>query len=108
MNEKSRLHGVWSASLTPLRSDFSIDLPLLVEHCRWQLARGCHGIALFGTTGEGTSFGVGERKAALEAVVAAGSPAPSPGGGGGGPAFPATDEFAKPGRHQGCRPRPAP
>src|SRR5260221_2304904 len=75
MNDKSRLHGIWSASLTPLRPDLSIDLPLLIEHCRWQLARGCHGIALFGTTGEGTSFGVGERKAALEAVIAAGIPA---------------------------------
>jgi 4-hydroxy-tetrahydrodipicolinate synthase len=75
MNDVSRLHGVWSASLTPLRPDLSIDLPALIEHSRWHLARGCHGIALFGTTGEGTSFSVGERQAALEAVIAAGVPA---------------------------------
>src|SRR5260221_12390299 len=75
MNDTSRLHGVWSASLTPLHPDLSIDLPTLIEHSRWHLARGCHGIALFGTTGEGTSFSVGERKAALEAVIAAGGPA---------------------------------
>src|SRR5260370_42144119 len=72
MNDTARLHGIWSASLTPLRRDLSIDLPMLIEHSRWHLARGCHGIALFGTTGEGTSFSVGERKAALEAVIAAG------------------------------------
>jgi 4-hydroxy-tetrahydrodipicolinate synthase len=102
MNDKSRLHGVWSASLTPLRSDFSINLPLLVEHCRWQLARGCHGIALFGTTGEGTSFGVGERKAALEAVIAAGIPAASLMVGSGCAAFTDTVELSKHAVKQGC------
>jgi 4-hydroxy-tetrahydrodipicolinate synthase len=75
MNDTSRLYGIWSACLTPLRPDFSIDIPVLIEHVRWQLARGCHGVALFGTTGEGTSFSVGERKQALEAVLAAGVPA---------------------------------
>jgi 4-hydroxy-tetrahydrodipicolinate synthase len=102
MNDKSRLHGVWSASLTPLRSDFSIDLPLLIEHCRWQLARGCHGIALFGTTGEGTSFGVGERKVALEAVIAAGIPAASLMVGSGCAAFTDTVELSKHAVQQGC------
>jgi 4-hydroxy-tetrahydrodipicolinate synthase len=102
MNDKSRLHGVWSASLTPLRSDFSIDLPLLIEHCRWQLARGCDGIALFGTTGEGTSFAVGERKAALEAVIAAGIPAASLMVGSGCAAFTDTVELSKHAVKQGC------
>jgi len=65
MSDTSRLHGIWSACLTPLRPDFSIDIPVLIEHVRWQLARGCHGVALCGTTGEGTSFSIGERKDAL-------------------------------------------
>jgi 4-hydroxy-tetrahydrodipicolinate synthase len=77
MQDAARPYGIWSASLTPLHPDLSIDLPTLIEHSRWQLARGCHGIALFGTTGEGTSFSVGERKAALEAVIGAGVPAAS-------------------------------
>src|SRR4051794_41315569 len=77
MKDTTRVHGIWSASLTPLRPDLSIDLPLLIDHSRWHLARGCHGIALFGTTGEGTSFSVGERKATLEAVIAARIPAAS-------------------------------
>jgi 4-hydroxy-tetrahydrodipicolinate synthase len=102
MNDKSRLHGIWSASLTPLRPDLSIDLPLLIEHCRWQLARGCHGIALFGTTGEGTSFGVGERKAALEAVIAAGIPAATLMVGSGCAAFTDTVELSKHAVKQGC------
>ncbi len=102
MNDKSGLHGIWSASLTPLRPDLSIDLPLLIEHCRWQLARGCHGVALFGTTGEGTSFGVEERKAALEAVIAAGIPAATLMVGSGCAAFTETVELSKHAVKQGC------
>lgn len=75
MRSSSGLHGVLAASLTPLRPDLSIDQPALTAHCRWLLARGCHGIALFGTTGEGPSFSVAERKAALEDVIAGGVPA---------------------------------
>jgi 4-hydroxy-tetrahydrodipicolinate synthase len=75
MADSSALKGIFAANLTPLQPDLSIDLPTLIEHCRWLLARGCHGIALFGTTGEGPSFSVAERKAALEDVIAAGIPA---------------------------------
>jgi len=102
MQDTARLHGIWSASLTPLRSDLSIDVPTLIEHSRWHLARGCHGIALFGTTGEGTSFSVGERKAALEAVIAAGVPAASVMAGSGCAALTDTIELTAHAVNQGC------
>ena len=65
-------HGVWSPVLVPLRPDLSIDPERFVAHAHWLLARGCHGLALFGTTSEASSFSVPERKALLERVVAAG------------------------------------
>ncbi len=102
MNDTSRLHGIWSASLTPLGPDLSIDVPALIEHSRWHLARGCHGIALFGTTGEGSSFSVGERKAALEAVIAAGVPAASVMAGSGCAALRDTIELTAHAVNQGC------
>src|SRR5947209_8493545 len=102
MKETTRIHGIWSASLTPLRPDLSIDLPTLIEHSRWHLAGGCHGIALFGTTGEGTSFSVAERKAALEAVIAAGVPAGSIMAGSGCAALTDTVELTTHAVKQGC------
>jgi 4-hydroxy-tetrahydrodipicolinate synthase len=102
MKDAARIHGIWSASLTPLHPDLSIDLPMLIEHSRWHLARGCHGIALFGTTGEGTSFSVGERKAALEAVIAAGIPAASIMAGSGCAALTDTIELTTHAVQQGC------
>lgn len=102
MNDTARLHGIWSASLTPLRRDLSIDVPTLIEHSRWHLARGCHGIALFGTTGEGTSFSVSERKTALEAVIAGGVPAASIMAGSGCAALTDSIELTAHAVKQGC------
>ena len=64
--------GVWSPVLVPLRPDLGIDAERFLAHARWLLAQGCHGLALFGTTSEASSFSVPERKALLERVVEAG------------------------------------
>jgi 4-hydroxy-tetrahydrodipicolinate synthase len=60
------------AAATPLTRNLAPDAELLAEHCRMLLAAGSDGIALFGTTGEGPEFAVHDRRATLEAVVAAG------------------------------------
>ncbi|MBL09880.1 MAG: dihydrodipicolinate synthase family protein [Acidiferrobacteraceae bacterium] len=62
-------YGVWSAALTPLNADLSIDHGQLVAHARFLLDQGCHGIGLFGTTGEANSFSIQERMEALEFIL---------------------------------------
>ncbi|MEF2072018.1 dihydrodipicolinate synthase family protein [Consotaella aegiceratis] len=64
--------GVFCAAATPLDADLNRDEARLARHCRRLLDRGCHGVALLGSTGEANSFSVSERKAMLEAVVASG------------------------------------
>lgn len=64
-------HGVWSPAITPLRSDLGIDRERYVTHAHWLLANGCHGLTVFGTTGEANSFSVEERMGLLEALLAA-------------------------------------
>ncbi len=70
--ESRATHGVWSPVLVPLKPDLDIDSERFIAHAQWLLARGCHGLALFGTTSEANSFSVAERKALLERVVEAG------------------------------------
>ena len=65
-------HGVWSPAITPLHADLSIDRDRYVAHARWLLESGCHGLTVFGTTGEANSFSVAERMALLEALLAKG------------------------------------
>lgn len=69
------LSGVFAPVLTPVDEDLNIDLPLYIEFCRWLLDTGCHGLVLFGTNSEATSFSTSERMAALDAVLEAGIPA---------------------------------
>jgi 4-hydroxy-tetrahydrodipicolinate synthase len=67
--------GIWPALLTPMDSCFHIRNDLLTAHSKRLIGAGCAGVTLFGTTGEGPSFSVSERMAALEALIAGGVPA---------------------------------
>lgn len=69
------ISGVFCAAATPLTADDAPDHASFAEHCKALLQEGCNGIALLGTTGEANSFGIGERKAILERLVASGVPA---------------------------------
>jgi 4-hydroxy-tetrahydrodipicolinate synthase len=67
--------GIWPALLTPLTANLQIDHAKLAAHCRSLLARGCQGVTLFGTTGEGPSFSLLERIDTLNQLIASGFPA---------------------------------
>ena len=67
-----KLSGIWAPCLTPVLSDFSIDHERLFQHVNWLLSNGCHGVVLFGTTGEAASFSAVERMQALELLLESG------------------------------------
>ena len=67
--------GIWPALLTPLNTDLSIDHATLAAHCQSLIARGCPGVTAFGTTGEGPSFSLAERKQTIEQLISSGIPA---------------------------------
>jgi 4-hydroxy-tetrahydrodipicolinate synthase len=69
------LTGIWPALMTPLDAGDAIDHAKFAAHARALLAAGCGGVTPFGTTGEGPSFSVAERQAAVDALVAGGVPA---------------------------------
>ena len=66
------LSGLWCATLSPLDARGGLDAALLAAHVGRLFGAGVDGIAPFGTTGEGQSFSVAERRAGLEALLAAG------------------------------------
>lgn len=67
--------GIWPALLTPLKADLSINHALFAEHSKSLMAKGCGGVTPFGTTGEGPSFSMAERKEAIEQLIKNGVPA---------------------------------
>lgn len=67
--QATALRGIWPALLTPLTDKLDIDHPRFAAHSRALLAAGCGGVTPFGTTGEGPSFSVTERRDAVDALV---------------------------------------
>jgi 4-hydroxy-tetrahydrodipicolinate synthase len=63
------IHGVVPAILTPFRGG-AIDLGLLDEHLGWLVERGVECVNAMGTTGEGPSLSLAERKTVVERVAA--------------------------------------
>jgi 4-hydroxy-tetrahydrodipicolinate synthase len=68
MNTQHALAGVYAAAVTPLKSDSTIDLDSVPALLKFLASRGCHGIVLFGTTGEGPSFSPTEREVLMRMV----------------------------------------
>lgn len=65
------LAGVYTAAVTPLKQNYSPDLEAVPSLLSFLAERGCHGILLLGTTGEGPSFSPEERLAILRAAIQA-------------------------------------
>ena len=71
------LAGVYAAAVTPLKPDYSLDPDALPALMDFLAGRGCHGAALFGTTGEGPSFAPEERLRLFRAAAEAGKSRPA-------------------------------
>ncbi len=71
MHSAPKLAGVYAAVVTPLLSDLSPDLEGLATLIQFLAGRGCHGVLLMGTTGEGPSFSREERLSIFKAAVEA-------------------------------------
>jgi 4-hydroxy-tetrahydrodipicolinate synthase len=64
--------GIYAAVPTPLDADGRVAIEQLNAHVDRMLSAGLDGIALFGTTGEGPSFTVAERRDTLESMLSHG------------------------------------
>jgi len=63
------IHGLWPALLMPFDADGRLDATRALAHAHRMLAAGSDGVTLYGTTGEGPSFTVAERKELLEFML---------------------------------------
>ncbi len=66
------LRGVFCPTITPFDDQLNPDKTRFVQHCHRVLEEGCHGLAVFGTTGEANSLSVEERMMLLDELVESG------------------------------------
>jgi 4-hydroxy-tetrahydrodipicolinate synthase len=64
-----RIQGVFSAALTPINEDYTINSHLFYTHCKWLLNQEVDGLGVFGTTGEANAFNVEEKIKAIEYLI---------------------------------------
>ncbi|HEY3310358.1 MAG TPA: dihydrodipicolinate synthase family protein [Anaerolineales bacterium] len=69
MTNRHPLSGIYAAALTPFKADHSIDVEAVTPFLHFLAAQECHGVLLFGTTGEGPSLSPSERTAILQAAT---------------------------------------
>jgi 4-hydroxy-tetrahydrodipicolinate synthase len=68
---KDHLSGLYTAIVTPLRADGSVDVKALQTLVRFQLDAGASGIVPIGGTGEYPAFSRSERRVIVSACVEA-------------------------------------
>ena len=64
-----KINGVYSAALTPINEDLSLNKKLYLEHCQYLMKQGHDGLAIFGTTGEANSFSIKEKCEAIDFLL---------------------------------------
>ena len=64
-----KISGVFSAALTPIKHDLTINKDLYLRHCQYLMRQGHDGLAIFGTTGEANSLSIKEKKDNLEFLL---------------------------------------
>ena len=70
--KNASVRGVFVPACTPFDANLDVDEEQFVRHCRWLLAEGASGLAVFGTTSEANSLSASERMSGLERLIDSG------------------------------------
>ncbi len=57
----SKINGVYAASISILNDDLSLNVARTITHCEKIIKEGCHGVAIFGSTGQSQLISVSEK-----------------------------------------------
>ena len=98
----TRFAGVLVPALTPFDRTLRPATVRFVGFCRWLLAEGAHGLAVFGTTSEANSLSHDERRSLLERLIEGGVPAAKLMPGTGLPSLPDSVALTKHALAAGC------
>ena len=57
----TKISGIYAASMSVLNSDLSLNIEKTVDHAEKLIDQGCHGTAIFGSTGQAQLIPVSEK-----------------------------------------------
>jgi 4-hydroxy-tetrahydrodipicolinate synthase len=65
----SRIKGIYAASMSVLNDDLTLDIKKTIEHAEMVIDNGCHGVAIFGSTGQAQLIPVSEKINLLNQLI---------------------------------------
>ena len=57
----NKIKGIYAASMSIFNSDLSINVEKTVSHAEKLIDQGCHGVAIFGSTGQAQLISISEK-----------------------------------------------
>ena len=57
----SKIKGIYAASMSIFNKDLSLNIEKTIDHARKIIDQGCHGVAIFGSTGQAQLISVSEK-----------------------------------------------
>ena len=60
--------GIYAASMSVFNEDLSLDVASTIKHAEKLIIEGCHGVAIFGSTGQSQLISSFEKKALIEKI----------------------------------------
>ena len=57
----NKINGIFAASMSVFNEDLSLNIEKTVEHAEKIIDQGCHGVAIFGSTGQAQLISIGEK-----------------------------------------------
>ena len=57
----TKISGIFAATMSVLNSDLSLNVEKTIEHAEMLIEQGCHGTAIFGSTGQSQLIPISEK-----------------------------------------------
>ena len=57
----SKINGIYAASMSVINNDLTLDVTKTIKHAEMIIDQGCHGVAIFGSTGQAQLISISEK-----------------------------------------------
>ena len=64
----SKINGIYAASMSVLNDDLTLNIEKTINHVEMLIEQGCHGVVIFGSTGQAQLISVSEKINLLNAL----------------------------------------
>ena len=62
----SKINGIYAASVSVLNKELNLDIDKTIKHAENLISKGCHGVVIFGSTGQAQLISVAEKIKLIE------------------------------------------